>query len=55
MSRRQQFWAAMFYSMVPSVIVGAITYPFTGPFSLLIALGVLGLGLDVCLNGSDRP
>ena len=42
------------FALIPALIVGAILYPFAGPWALLIGWAVWGLGMDVCFNGSDR-
>jgi hypothetical protein len=39
------------FALIPALVVGAITYPFCGPFSLLLGWAVWGLGMDVCFNG----
>lgn len=49
-----KYLAAFMFALIPALVAGAVTYPFAGPFALLIGWAVWGLGMDVCLNGSDK-
>jgi hypothetical protein len=48
-----KYLMAFLFALVPALIAGGIAYLIVGPFALLIGWAVWGLGMEVCLDGSD--
>lgn len=49
-----KFLMAFMFSIIPAAIVALSLYFVLGPFAILIGWAVFGLGMEVCLNGSDK-
>jgi amino acid permease len=50
-----KYLMAFFFALIPALVVGGGAYLLgAGPWAALFGWAVWGLGMDVCLNGSDR-
>lgn len=49
----QKFFALILFAGLPALVIFLVVFALTGQWaiSLLLAAGMLGLGLDVCLRG----
>ena len=49
-----KYLMAFMFALIPALIVGGIAYLLVGVPALLLGWAVWGLGMDVCLNGTEE-
>lgn len=50
-----KYFAAMFFSLVPAILIAGFLLPFVGLIlAWIIGAGVASLGFDICLKGRNE-
>lgn len=49
-----KYLMAFMFAAIPAVIAGGLLWFVVGPFALLFGWAIFGLGIEVCLNGTEE-